>query len=178
MAGSAISAVFQSAAKITTMAKFKRRQLFVDSRVQGALVLRLLGYWVVTMITVSAMVLCWRMVSTPARPFASHVQSLWLHYGSAFVAAILLLPLIVIDCVRTSNRFAGPLYRLRRSMRDLTAGLPVPPIHFREGDFWSEVADDFNAVSARLQRLEEELAAARGETSFDESRYPVATVVD
>jgi hypothetical protein len=159
------------------MAKFKRRQLFVDPRVQGALILRLLGYWVVTMITVTAMVLCWRMVNAPAQPFASHVHSLWLHYGSAFVAAILLLPLIVIDCVRTSNRFAGPLYRLRRCMRDLTAGLPVPPVHFREGDFWSDVADDFNAVSARLQRLEEESAKAHGENSFDDSRFPMATVV-
>ena len=61
-------------------------------------------------------------------------------------------------------------------MRDLVEGVPVPPLNFRDGDFWADVADEFNAVSAKLQRLEAELAEVRGETPF-EGVYPVATVV-
>jgi hypothetical protein len=157
------------------MVKLHRKQLFVDPKVQGSLVLRVLGYWAVTMITVTAMVLCWRMVNNPGRPLAIHVRDLWTQFGVAFIAAVLLVPLIVIDCVRASNRFAGPLYRLRRSMRDLAAGRPVPPIHFRDADFWADAAADFNAVSARLQRLDEQLAQARGDASTNESRIPLAS---
>lgn len=157
------------------MGRFKRRQYFVDPKVQGALVLRLLGYWTVTIVTVTAMVLCWRIVTSPVNVFIAEMGDMWFHYGAALVASLLLLPLIVLDCVRMSNRFAGPLYRVRRCMRDLSAGLPVPPIHFREGDFWPEVADEFNAVSAKLQRLETELAEARGENPFDDELFPLAT---
>ena len=157
------------------MRRFKRRQYFVDPKVQGALVLRLLGYWTVTIVTVTAMVLCWRIATTPSNAFYSEVGDMWFHYGAALVASLLLLPLIVLDCVRMSNRFAGPLYRMRRCLRDLSAGLPVPPIHFREGDFWMEVADEFNAVSAKLQRLEMELAEARGQDPFDDESFPLAT---
>ena len=160
------------------MARFKRRQYFVDPKVQGALLVRLLGYWTVTLVTVSAMVLCWRIVTTPPTAFSTLVDEMFFHYGAALVASLLLLPLIVLDCVRMSNRFAGPLYRVRRCMRDLAAGLPVPPVHFREGDFWTDVADEFNAVSARLQRLEADLAEARGENLFDDESLPLATAGD
>jgi hypothetical protein len=156
------------------MAKFKRRQLFVDPKVQGALVLRLLGYWAVTIVTVSAMVLCWRIVTGPGRLFYTHLDDLWFHYGTALVASLLLLPLIVIDCIRLSNRFAGPLFRMRRCLRDLAAGLPVPPIHFRDGDFWIEVADEFNAVSAKLQRLEQEVADLRSEATYQDPSLDLA----
>jgi hypothetical protein len=160
------------------MAKLKRRQYFVDPKVQGALVLRLIGYWAVMMVTTTAMILCWRVVTGPGQRFYTHFDDMWLYYGPALVASFLLLPLIVIDCVRLSNRFAGPLYRLRRCMRDLATGVPVPPIHFRDGDFWLEVADEFNAVSAKLQRLEEELAEARGESPFGEEAFHVPATVN
>ena len=62
-------------------------------------------------------------------------------------------PLVVIDCVRLSNRFAGPLHRLRRDMRRLAAGEIVEPIHFRDDDLWREFADEFNAVARRMELL-------------------------
>jgi hypothetical protein len=157
------------------MPKFKRKQLFVDPKVQGALVLRLLGYWLVTMITAVSMIVCWRIVTGPPRFFFTHFADMLFYYGPAIVASFLLLPLMVVDCVRMSNRFVGPLYRLRRCMRDLGKGLPVPPIHFRDGDFWLELADEFNLLSARMQQMEQELADLKGTSldSFSELAEPV-----
>ena len=130
----------------------RRRQLFVDSKVQGALVLRVLLYWIVCLITVTLMLLCWSIIRTP-RMFYTHFDDMWFHYGPALIASLVLLPMVVVDIIRLSNRFAGPLVRLRRAMRALAQGEQVRPIHFRENDFWQEFADEFNAIAARMQQV-------------------------
>ncbi len=146
------------------MSSFKRKQLFVDSKVQGALLLRLMGYWAFSMLTVVTMLLIWRILTGPARVFYTHFDDLWFQYGPAFVASLIILPLLVVDFTRLSNRFAGPLYRLRRSLRDLAAGHVVENIQFRDADFWQEVATEFNAVNERVHQLEKQLAQAQGTT--------------
>ena len=132
--------------------KAVRRQLFVDSKIQGALALRVVLYWVVCLITITLMLLCWRILTGPARMFYQHFDDMWFFYGPALLASFMLLPLVIIDVVRVSNRFVGPCLRLRRSMRDLGRGEPVQPIKFREGDFWHDFAEEFNALAARVQR--------------------------
>ncbi len=128
-----------------------RRQLFVDPKIQGALVVRVVLYWVVCLITVTLMLLCWRILNGPARMFYRHFDDMWFFYGPALIASLILLPLIILDVVRLSNRFVGPFLRLRCSMRALARGEHVAPIKFREGDFWMAFADEFNAVAARIQ---------------------------
>jgi hypothetical protein len=124
----------------------------VDPQVQGALVLRTIAYGCCLLISVAAMLIFWRMAfAGPARPPQSHLDDLWFQYGPAVIAAALLMPLVIFDIVRLTNRFAGPMYRLRRALHQLAKGEMVPPMSFREGDFWREVATDFNAVVARLQ---------------------------
>jgi hypothetical protein len=132
--------------------KRKRKQLFVDPKVQGALMLRVVLYWVVCVVTITLMLLCWRIVTGPARPFYTHFDDMWFHFGPALVASFLLLPLVVYDIVQMSNRFCGPLFRLRRCMRALARGEHVAPISFRDGDFWPEFAQEFNTLLARVQR--------------------------
>jgi len=128
-----------------------RKRLFVDPKVQGALVLRTVFYWVVCLVTITLMLLCWRIVTGPARMFYTHLDDMWFHFGPALVASTLLLPLVIFDMIRLSNRFTGPLLRLRRSMRSLARGEHVEPIEFRDGDFWQEFADEFNILAARVQ---------------------------
>jgi hypothetical protein len=130
---------------------FRRKRLFVDPRVQGALVVRVVVYWFLCLLTVTLMLLCWRILTGPARMFYTHFDDMWFFYGPAAVASLLLLPVVVMDVLRLSNRFAGPMLRLRRGMRDLAHGQPVKPIEFRDGDFWQDFAQDFNAVLVRIQ---------------------------
>lgn len=132
----------------------KRKQLFVDPKVQGALAMRAVLYWGASIATMGLMLLCFRIITGPARLFYEHFDEMWFHYGPALAGSVIILPLLVIDVVRLSNRFAGPLVRLRRGMRALARGEDVKPLHFREGDFWQEFADEFNAVAMRLRRLQ------------------------
>jgi len=59
-----------------------RKQLFVDPKVQGTLVVRVVFYWVVCLITITLMLLCWSILKTP-RMFYTHLDDMWFHYGPA-----------------------------------------------------------------------------------------------
>jgi len=131
-----------------------RKRLLVDVPIQGALVVRVVLYWLMCLFIIGALLLSWRWFASPPGPLGRDLRELWSQYGMAAVASAVLLPLVVFDLLRLSHRFAGPMFRLRRSMRDLARGKPVAAIRFREGDFWHEFADDFNAVAARLGELE------------------------
>lgn len=130
----------------------KRKQLFVDPKVQGALILKTILYWIVGVVTITLMLLCWRITTGAARMFYWHFDDMWFHFGPALVASFLLLPLVIYDVVQLSNRFCGPLFRVRRAIRALARGEHVDPISFRDGDFWPEVAQEFNTLLARVQR--------------------------
>jgi hypothetical protein len=136
-----------------TNKKTLRKQLFVDPKVQGALIARVVMYWVVCLVTIALMLLCWDIITGPARIFYTHFDDMWFFYGPAAIASFLLLPLVVFDIIRMSNRFVGPLLRLRRSMRALAHGEEVEPIEFRDNDFWHDFADEFNAINARVRHL-------------------------
>lgn len=131
--------------------KALRKHLFIDPKVQGALVVRVVFYWVACLITITLMLLCWRIVTGPARMFYAHFDDMWFFHGPALIASFLLLPLVIVDIVRFSNRFTGPMLRLRRSMRELARGEHVDPIEFRDNDFWHDFAEEFNALLTGIQ---------------------------
>ena len=131
--------------------KKSRKQLFVDRKVQGALIGRAVFYWAFCILSITLMLLCWRVSTGPARMFYTHFTDMRVAFGPALVASFLLLPLVILDLVRLSNRFVGPMVRLRHSMRALARGEHVEPIHFRDGDFWQEFADEFNQVAQKIQ---------------------------
>ena len=134
------------------MASQKRFKLFIDRRVQGALVLRAILYWFCCLTTITVMLIVWRIVGAgPARVFYAHFDELWHQYSPPLVASLILLPLIIVDLVRLSNRFVGPIYRLRRVLREMSAGQDVAKVTFRDGDYWREIADDLNLIAERLR---------------------------
>lgn len=136
--------------------KPKRRKLFIDRQVQGALLRRVALYWLVCLNGVFCilvgmpLLISWFAIGQPLST-GELLNKTLVRYWPVFVSALILLPIVLADCVRVSNRFAGPLFRLRRAMRDLADGKTVEPIRFRDGDFWTLIADDFNRVAARVQ---------------------------
>jgi hypothetical protein len=130
-----------------------RKQLFVDKDVQGVLLARVGVYWACCLITVTLLLLCWRILMGPSRELYVHLDYLWYHYRPILLAAFILLPILLADTLRLSNRFAGPMVRLRRGLTELADGrTDVAPVHFRSGDFWHEFASEFNRVVERVQQ--------------------------
>jgi len=150
-----------------------RRRLFADPKVQVALMARIVLYWLMCLSTVTVMMQCHQIVGGSLQT----ADNLLFFYRVACLGTLAFLPLALIDLVRVSNRFAVPIVRLRRAMRDLSRGEHVEPIRFRDGDFWQDLAVDFNAVVDRFQGQDN---AQRPEvpraSTPDETMQPAGTV--
>jgi hypothetical protein len=135
---------------------FVRKRLFVDVKLQGALLIRFVLYWLMCLFAIAVMMHCCRIIEGRMPPD----DEFEIFLRGAVYGTLAFLPLAWIDLLRVTNRFAGPVLRLRRAMEALGRGEHVEPVRFRKGDFWQEFADDFNAV---LDRLEKQGTAPRPE---------------
>lgn len=135
------------------MSQIRRRQMFVDARLQGALLLQVALYWLYCLLSVAFVALIW--IVFIKRPLSSTdlFQELWNSCGPALLGSVLLLPLVLLDCLRISNRFAGPMLRLRREMKAFGEGKVACSVLLRDGDFWWDFAEDWNRVLVRYKGL-------------------------
>ena len=138
----------------------KRKTQFIDKSVQGKLVIRVFAYWTLCLCGMFCLlagvpiVLSWFVGSAGAPTASQLIVQTWRMFWPALFASGLVLPLLLLDVLRVSHRFAGPMHRLHNALRDVADGKSVAPIKFRDGDFWCEMADEFNRVAARLRDLE------------------------
>ncbi len=141
----------------------QRRQKFIDSKVQGALARRIIFHWLVFLAVASVAALMLQVLSDPFRPASDQLENIWYTHGPFLVVMVFLLPVFVVDTIKISHRFAGPIYSLRRSMREVADGQPPRKLQFREGDFWHELASDYNEMIERLAPGAEEEASSERE---------------
>ncbi len=135
--------------------KITRRQLWVDPDVQGLILRRVVLYWIACLLFVSiphAIVLSF---TDPSRIFFQHVGDVWIQYWPILLTATILLPFVLYDALRFSNRFAGPVYRLRRELKNYIQGESYKDIKFREGDYWPDLADCCNQIVRKAENSED-----------------------
>lgn len=128
----------------------RRRILLADRKLQGALMAHCVLYWFYCLFSVSLIAMCWIIFTKTPRTSADLFEQLWMNCGPALVGSILLLPLVMMDCLRLSNRFAGPMVRLRRAMGELAKGDLPSEVHLRDGDFWQEFSWNMNDVIRKM----------------------------
>jgi hypothetical protein len=132
------------------MANLPRSQKFIDAKVQGALARRIIFHWFVFVVVAWGVTLFLQLLSEPFQPVADNVHNMWMTQGPLMLVMVFLLPVFVLDTVKLSHRFAGPVLSLRRAMREIAEGKPARKIQFRKHDFWHGLADDYNAVADRI----------------------------
>lgn len=128
-----------------------RKKTFVDPKVQGALVRRLVLHWCAFIAVAGLVAFCLQVLSNPFRTFEEQIQQVWWTHGPFLLVMFFLLPVFILDTIKLSHRFVGPVYRLRSTIRSLANGEEFRPLKFREVDFWQSLAEDFNAMVARLK---------------------------
>lgn len=127
----------------------RRSRYFVDPQVQGALLRQAIWYWLWSSSLFAVLILIYRVAPTWLSGHAD-LGKLWYHLAPYLVASAALFPLVVASANRFSNRFAGPMVRIRRTLKQLADGETPPRILLRDNDFWADVAGDINLIAARL----------------------------
>lgn len=135
------------------MARFERKQNYVDGKVQGALVTRIMCHWLCFfVVTAFLFVVMQSMLGDPAVPLMERMAGSMREFALVAVIILAVLPAFALDTIRFSNRFAGPIFRVRRALSELSQHGTTEPIKFRDNDFWQEIALDVNRVIERVQQ--------------------------
>lgn len=148
-----------------------RRRHFIDGHVQGALCKRIFMHWclffVIVMLAISGIQV---LLGNPAQPLSQRVSQ---QMGQIFFFAVVLaslLPAFMLDTIRFSNRFVGPIARLRRSMRELAQNGETAKLQFRNADYWGDVANEFNAVREKFMELQQQAGITRTSSQGETER--------
>ncbi|WP_153558969.1 hypothetical protein [Roseimaritima sediminicola] len=125
----------------------RRRQSLVDTEVQGSLLRKLALHWGVFFLANTLALMIWiRMFEQPESGWGETMLESLRRFLPFYVISLALIPAFIWDTLQLTNRFAGPIMRLRSALSAASEGRSVAPLKFRGGDFWQELADDFNAV--------------------------------
>ena len=131
------------------MSKRLRSRVWVDGQVQGAIAIHVAVHWCLFAGVACVLTLAMQYVFNPLTSMSDQLQNVWRNQGPFLIVMFTLLPIFVYDTVKLSNRFAGPILRFRRLIQDIGQGKPVKKLKFRDNDFWSGLADDFNQLIER-----------------------------
>ncbi len=128
-----------------------REKMFVDRAVQGALVRRILVHWCVFfLLSILSLFAMEYFLGDPNLSIGGHLSEVWNKYAFFMILMLAIVPTFIYDTLKLSNRFAGPILRLKQSIRKLADGEQVKDLKFRDNDFWRELSDDFNRVAHRV----------------------------
>lgn len=130
-----------------------RRRYYVDHKVQYDLIKRFILHWMLFAGLSCLALTFWKALIRPDfdRSLSQHLSDLSTNLLVLFITFATLLPFFVFDALRLTNRFAGPMIRLHRTIRAAARGEQVEPIRFRDGDYWQDIAEDFSAMVSYYQ---------------------------
>ncbi|WP_153557737.1 hypothetical protein [Roseimaritima sediminicola] len=135
-----------------------RVQLMIDRPVQGTLLCRAGIYAGAGLLYMCCVLFFSQALSDPTLSWSQHLSTFAWDALFWTPGVLVLLPIVAHDVLRMTNRFAGPVYRLRTEMTRLVAGEEGRPIKFRDEDQWMELAPLYNQLRAELLELREQAA--------------------
>ena len=131
----------------------KRTKLVIEPKIQYSLVRQLVAHWTLHLAaTLLLLTVMQVLLGGIFRPWQYHFDKIWPTLASLAVSLLFLLPVYIQSSLKLSNRFVGPIHRLRRELRSLADGQSYRELKFRESDYWAELADEFDNAVEALQK--------------------------
>jgi hypothetical protein len=149
--------------------KSRRKRTYVNARVQGRIVGRVAAYWVLYHIVLWHGLFVFRYaqvrMSSDEMLLSQPVNSIYwqfcINHVPLLMAALLIMPLFMLDFVRLTHRVVGPLVRAGDALQKLMRGERVPAVEFRKGDLLTEFENTFNDFLAYYEAQRSAKSAAR-----------------
>lgn len=129
----------------------RRKKTFVNKQIQGQLIIRLAGQWLLFLLTMFAFGFFVELVNGDSGDIGKQFMY---RIGPSLLAAVILFPIFLLDICKQSHRVVGPILRLHRGIRELADGSEVEVIRIRKNDFWKPVMDDFNRAVEKTRTVE------------------------
>jgi sensor histidine kinase YesM len=126
----------------------RRTSILIDREVQGSLLQKIVLHWGLLFLANAVALLIWlSLFESPDGSWQDIFQLAIQRYLPVVIVSLAILPAFLWDTVRLTNRFAGPIRRLRVALSDAAHGRAVAPLNFRSNDYWREIANDFNKLT-------------------------------
>jgi hypothetical protein len=134
------------------MNRLQRQQNF------SSLLRRIFTHWVIFFLTTAVAFLAVNtLLGDPSKSFAERLQSEMMGASVLVFTFLALFPAFMLDTIRFSNRFVGPVSRLRQELRRLAQTHQANDLLFRENDFWRDFANEFNSVSHTIRKQQQQI---------------------
>ena len=165
------------------MAKENRKQLVIEPVIQYSLIRQLLVQWGLHLVaTLVLLTILQVFLGGFFNTWQYHLERIGPTLASFTVSLLFLLPVYVMNSLKLSNRFAGPIHRFRRELRSVAEGRPYRELKFRDNDYWTELAEELdlaiNAIRDQIAaELKEQTSAAVPSTSQSSSAVPRSGIV-
>lgn len=140
----------------STNLRSTRKQVITDPTVQGELLFRTLVYWFLCLTVVLLTTLGWSLWAGPPRPLIQVVQETIATAAPAVAGAVILLPLVLFDVLRVSNRFVGPVRQVRYALKQIALREESRRVYLRKDDFWQDLAHFTNMVAEEVEQSREQ----------------------
>lgn len=133
----------------------RRGRMLVDFEVQTSLLRKIATHWALLLLANTIGLFCWTaLMNAPVESWSELTLGFFRTYVPVVIISLALLPVFLLDAAKLSNRFAGPMVRIRRALSAVLAGDKVEPVKFRENDFWRSLAEDFNQALKQRDHMQ------------------------
>lgn len=145
-----------------------RKSKYVNSMLQGNLMLRMVMYWAIYNVALIAAMIGGNVMKVIPEVLdgsrAYSASQFWSEFtdqqGPMLMAIFVLCPLLIWDMLRYSHRIAGPIHRFRKALADHVAGQPLQTVKLRNGDMLLEFQDTWNEFVRYKQMQDEQKAVS------------------
>jgi hypothetical protein len=129
----------------------ERKKVWVDP-FQTKMTLRIAGYLGVFFVVFCNFLFGWKMICEgPVDPLGQFVETVEAN-APVFICLLVLVPVMAWDTIRFSHRLVGPLVRFRQTIHAIAEGEAVRPVKLREGDYLTDLRDEFNKMLEEIQK--------------------------
>ena len=132
-----------------------RQQAVVDKPVQHMLAGRVVLHFFIFICAGIAFGIVNQFLLDPFAGVAENITVYFRHSAPFLLAFVCLIPIFIRDMLTLSNRIAGPIHHLRRTIQSHVDGdRDIQPLRFRKKDFWSDLPAAFNTLIAKSGRAD------------------------
>ena len=153
------------------MAKRLRVKKLINWTIQGPIVIRLMvHFFAYNTATLFLLLVVYGVKSSLAAvadsPVSAEPVTFWQQASPVVICMLVMMPFMIWDLMKLTNRIAGPLYRFESILKDFSQTGTLKPAVLRQGDLLTDYQNQFNEFVAAMHVMYPELRPVTSTSAF------------